>query len=340
MKKVIAYCRISLLLLLALGVCGCEFRPLEEPNRGVNISVKVNVKAVANVTTHIYNEKIPVPDIHPDAMHVVFYEEGGDRMVSEAFITGKALGEDGSCVMSGYVNVLPGTYRMVVYSFGTFYTFVNDCNSWSKINARALEVSDAIKNRYNTSVMPKGRSETIITYTPDHIVVANNPEEVIPFYSGSYTIHADATTVVETYYLQIKVDGLQYVSSARAYLSGMASGNILSERRPIHEPESILYFDMEKSDDNGEPVICAVFNTFGRIEDATNNLSVTFDVVTVDGRNETHTFDITDLFYTEECKKYHWLLLEDRITVDNPGGNGGFTPGVGEWEEENHKVNF
>lgn len=331
----------ALLFLFVTMVLGsCEFRPLEEPNRGVKINVNVNVRAVANVTTHIYNEKIPVPDIHPDAMHVVFYEEGGDRMVSEAFITGKALGEDGSCVMTGYANVLPGTYRMVVYSFGTFYSYVNDCNSWSRINARALQASEAIRNRYNTSVMPMARSEAIVTYTPDHVVVASNPEEKIPFYSGSYTIHAEATTVVETYYLQIKVDGLQYVSSARAYLSGMASGNLLSERRPIHEPESVLYFDMEKGDDKGEPVICAVFNTFGRIEDSTNNLSVTFDVITVDGRNETHTFDITGLFHTEECRKYHWLLLEERIKIDAPDGSGGFKPGVSDWEDDNHKVNF
>ena len=104
----------------------------------------------------------------------------------------------------------------------------------------------------------------------------------------------------------------------------MASGNLLSERRPINEPESVLYFDMEKSDDKGEPVICAVFNTFGRIEDSTNNLSVTFDVITVDGRNETHTFDITALFHTEECRKYHWLLLEERITVGKPEGGRRF----------------
>ena len=338
MKKVIAYCRISLLLLLALGVCGCEFRPLEEPNRGVQINVRVDVNTVVNVTTHIYNEKIPVPDIHPDAMHVAFYEENGDRLVSESFITRKDILDDGTCIMTGYADVLPGTYKMLVYTYGTSYTYVYNSSSWSGINARALQANDFIRNRYQTSVATKGTVPPIITYTPDHVVVASNEKEEIPYNSDSHTIHAVASTVIETYYMQVKVDGLQYVSTARAFLSGMASGNMLSERKPVDDMNTVLFFDMKKSDDKGEPVICSVFNTFGRVEGPDSNVSVTFDIVTVDGEAQSYTVDITDLFETEECKKYHWLLLEDKIKIEKTNGNGGFDLGVNQWEEEEHKI--
>lgn len=340
MKKMHVFQSTFMLLWLLLGMCGCEFRPLEEPNRGVSVNVNVNVKAVSNVTTHIYNDKIPVPEIYPEAMHVLFYEEGGDKLVSESFITKRKMGSDGSCTMTGFANVLPGTYRMLIYSLSTHYTEVNDYKSWNRINARALEVNDDIMNRYKTLKIQNSRTSPMVTHTPDHVVVARNAAEKIPFYTDSYTIHAEATTVVETYYLQIKVDGLPYVGTARAYLSGMASGNLLSKNEPIADPESILYFKLEKSEDQGEPVLCAVFNTFGRLEDSVNNLSITLDVSTVDGRSESYTYDITDLFHSELCQKYHWLLLEEKMQVQKPTGGGGFTPGVTDWEEDNHQVHF
>jgi len=328
------------LLMMMLGLCGCELRPLEEAPEGVEIHVKVNVKAVANVTAHIYNEKIAVPEIYPDAMHVLFYEKDGDRLVSESFITDRQMRNDGECTMTGHVDVLPGTYKVLVYSFGAYYTSVEDYSDWSKIHAKALEVNEVLGNRYRTTMAQSRWTTPIVTHTPDHILVARNGEEVIPDHLDEYTIHAEASTVIDTYYLQVKVDGLQYVSTARAYLSGMASGNLLSKNEPIATPESALYFKMEKSDDQGEPVICAVFNTFGRLEDAVNRLSITFDMVTVDGRNETRTFDITDLFQSELCRKYHWLLLEERIQIEKPAGDDGYTPGVSEWEEDNHKIHF
>lgn len=340
MKKMHVFEFAFMLLGLLLGMCGCEFRPLEDPNRGVNIRVKVNVNTVSNVTAHIYNEKIPVPEIYPDAMHVLFYEEGGDKMVSESFITKREMGTDGTCTMSGFVNILPGTYRMLIYSFGDNYTKVNDYKSWSQVYASAVEVSDNITNRYKTLATLNSRTSPVVTHTPDHVVVARNAEEKIPYYSDSYTIHAEATTVIDTYYLQIKVDGLQYVSTAKAFLSGMASGNLLSKGELIADSESILYFKLEKSEDQGEPVLCAVFNTFGRLEDSVNSLSITLDVATVDGRSESYTYDITDLFHSELCQKYHWLLLEERMQVQKPSGGGGYGPGVTDWEEDNHKVNF
>ena len=61
--------------LLALG--GCHRRPLEDPADYTAIRVKVNVKGILNVTCDVYNEKIPVPKIEPDAMHVIFFDEKG-----------------------------------------------------------------------------------------------------------------------------------------------------------------------------------------------------------------------------------------------------------------------
>ena len=109
------------------------------------------------------------------------------------------------------------------------------------------------------------------------------------------------------------------------------------------EKDHTVYFTLQKGEDDGVPVICNVFNTFGRIPGSDNSLRVTFDIRTVDGRNETREFDITDLFSTEAALEHNWLLLEETITIDppappEPGEGGGFQPGVGDWDDEDHEI--
>lgn len=315
---------------------GCEFRPLEEPGLRTEVNVAVNVETVMNVTCDIYNERIPVPEIFPDAMHVLFFDEKEDYLVSESFITGKIQGEDKECMMHGKVNIMPGTYKMLVYTLGTIDTDVLNYRSWSNIAARAKTEDEYVQQEYNTHRAEGGRASGVVSRMPEHIVVARNEKEVIPNHVGEHTIKAEATTVVETYYLQVKVEGLEYVSGAKAYLSGMASGNLLATNTKVESPEATIHIPLLKSTDEGVPVLCNVFNTFGRNQDAVNELSVTFDLTTVEGKVVSHTFDISDLFHSEACIKHHWLLLEETIKVD--AESGGFKPGVGEWKEEDHNV--
>lgn len=90
--------------------------------------------------------------------------------------------------------------------------------------------------------------------------------------------------MVESWYLQIKVDSLQYVSGAQALLRGMVGSNFIATDTRVNVPETSLWFKMVKSDDNSTPVICAVFNTFGHIEGSVNDLEVTFDLTRTDGK--------------------------------------------------------
>lgn len=321
---------------LVLLAAGCERRPLEDPGYNNMIRVKVDVNAISNVTCDIYNDKIPVPEIDDEVMHVIFYGQD-DRIAAESFISERSTDTEGNTVISGNIAVAPGTYKMLIWNFGTESTVIGDYQRFSLAEAYTNTVSDNILSRYESKV---GENE-IVVYEPDHLVVARNDRETIPYHSGVYTVQADARSVVETYYLQIKIDGLEYVASAQAFLSGMASGNLLSEGRPITDPQNTVYFTLLKSDDKGVPVVCNNFNTFGRIEDSDNQLQVTFDIRTKDGRTVQKSFDISDLFLSEDCIDHHWLLLEETIKIDppeNPGGGGGFDPGVEDWEDENHDI--
>ena len=124
----------------------------------------------------------------------------------------------------------------------------------------------------------------------------------------------------------------------RAVLSGMVGSNLIATNTRVTEPEAAIWFNLQKSDDKGVPVICTVFDTFGRIDRSTNNLEVTFNIQTTDGKTVVRTFNISDLFETENAIRHHWLLLDETIKIDPPQTGGGFDPKVDDWDEEHHDV--
>ncbi len=324
-----------LLIMLAAVLAGCQRRPLEELDYNTRIKVKINVEAIYNVTCDIYNEKIPLPELQLDVMHAVFFEDASGKLAAEAYLTGKSVDEDGNIEFNGDLSIAPGTYRLYSYNFGTEATLIADTYVWEGVKAYALGVPERISGAYSTKV-PAGES---VTYSPDHLVVARSPQEVIPYHTGIYTVRAEAKTVVESYYLQIKVDGLEYVNSASAVLSGLSSANFIALGDRVDDPQATVWFDLQKSDDKGEPVICAIFNTFGRPDGSANDLEVTFDLQTKSGKVQ-RTFNISDLFLSEDCINHHWLLLDETIHIDppEPGGGGGFDPSVNDWDEEHHDI--
>ncbi len=331
-RTIIPAALIAVLMLSA----GCIRRPLEDMDYNTRIKVKINVEAIYNVTCDIYNSKIPIPEIQLDVMHAIFFEENEDKIAAETYLTGTELDEDGNTVFTGDISMVPGTYRLYTYNFGTEATLIKDPYKWESVEAYALGVPDRISSAYTTKVP----SDESFTYSPDHLVVARSPQEVIPYHTGVYTVKAEARSVVESYYLQIKVEGLEYVNSATAVLSGMSSANYIALGNRVDDPQSTVYFEMQKSDDNGVPVICTIFNTFGHPDGSDNDLEVTFDLQTKSGTVQ-RTFNISDLFLSDNAVKHHWLLLDETITIDPPepsGGSGGFEPTVDDWESENHDI--
>ena len=323
---------LAAVLLLSAG---CIRRPLEDISEYTRVKVKVNVKNIHNVTCDIYNEKIPHPEINPEAMHVIFFKQDEDVVAAETFITNVETEDDGSTSLTGDIAIYPGTYRMLIYDYGTEETIVKDYYHYDLAYAYTEAAPYTVKSKFSTKT---GETADIVN-EPDHLVVASNAAETIPYHDGLYTISTEAHSVVESWYLQIKVDGLEYVGSAQAVLSGMVRENLIATDTRVSDPEATVWFRLQKSDDDGVPVICTVFNTFGRIPESANDLSVTFNIQTTDGRTVKCEYDISDLFLTEDAVQRHWLLLEDTITIDPPAQTGGgFDPAVDDWEEEHHDI--
>ncbi len=323
------------LLCAAFILPGCQRRPLEDPDYNTRVKVQINTRAIMNVTCDIYNEKIPVPEIQMDVMHVIFFKENSDEVACESYITDYEVDENGQKSFYGNISIAPGTYRLYAYNFGTETTLIREPYVWDAVEAYPLSLPERISSAYVTKV-PSGEN---FTYSPDHLVVARSPQETIPFHSGIYTVNTEAKSVVESYYLQIKVEGLEYVNSASAVLSGMSSANYITRGERVDDPQSTIYFTMQKSDDDGKPVICAIFNTFGRPDTSSNDLEVTFDLQTRSGKVQ-RSFNISDLFLSEDCINHHWLLLDEVIHIDppKPDTGGGFEPEVVDWENENHEI--
>lgn len=299
-------------LCVILTTASCEKRPLMELGMLTKVIVTVNVSDISNVTCDIYNDKIPVPQIDPEVMHVLFYDQEQKAVAAESFISEKGTNEMGWPVFTGEIAIMPGNYKMLVYNFGTESTIIKGHHAWEEAEAYTSKVSDKTLSNYRTR---NDGVKEIVVYEPDHLVVSSKEKETVPYHTDVHTISVEATSVVESYYLQVKVDGLEYVSSAQAFLSGMVSGNRISNNERITDPANTIYFTLTKSDDKGIPVICNVFSTFGRIENSTNELQITFDIKTTDGRVIQKTYDISDLFLTEDCIKHHWLLLDEVIKM-------------------------
>ena len=337
MGKRILNCLLCVLPLLL--TCSCEFRPLEEMKYQTDIQVDVDINAVLNVTCDIYNELIPQPTIESEVFRVLFFDTKEDKLVGDSFIYDSFVDPvTGNKGVRGNVSIMPGDYRILIYTFGTESTLIENFDSWEK----SLAYTSALSESELKALSLKSLDDESIHYQPDHLLVASNDFERIPYHSGVYTISAAARSVVESYYLQVKVQGLEYVSSAKAVLSSMAPSVNMSTKTPNYEPPVSIYIDLLKSKDGEDDVVCNVFNTFGRIPGSENELRVTFDIKTVDGRSITREFEISDLFESDLCKEHHWLLIDEVIDVpkppETPGGGGGFEPTVDDWEREEHEI--
>ena len=92
-------------------------------------------------------------------------------------------------------------------------------------------------------------------------------------------------------------------------------------------------------------MLCAVFNTFGKINEITSNLFVTFNVYDTAGKLRQYTANLDTVFDSELAHLYNWLIIEDtHIVIPDPHGgqteqsDGGFRPVVDDWDEKHENI--
>jgi hypothetical protein len=339
---------VCFIAVMMLSLVGCERRPLEDPSEYVEIKVKVNIKTVANVTVDVYNKNIPLPDLNTDMMRVLVYDPVTKKLLTQSFISGKSYDEDGSPVLTGTLNIAYGNYDILVYNWDTPETKVTSESDEDAIYAYTEGIPAAQKALYAGRTKADDGTYDLtkldMRYEPDHLLVAREHNVRISPHDKLLVISTEARTVIDSYYIQIHVEGLQYASSAMAVVSGLSPSNHIGLDERDQDPAVAVAFDMIKSTDpnltgENKDVICAIFNTFGKIPEANSDLIVTFNVIDVSGNLQQFQTNLNEVFRSENAIQHHWLLLDETWVIDNPlpdvnPTNGGFQPSVDDWEEE------
>lgn len=347
---------------VVLCASGCQWRPLEDPEDTIEIKVAVEIKTVLNVNASVYNDLIPAPSIKTDMFRVMFYDPNNGKLVSQAFLSEPTTNKEGKSCLGGSVKIGVGTYDMLCYNFDTPDTYVSGENAIENIYAYTNGVSEAIKTRYQSKSDDNGVViDEDIRYEPDHLLVAREMGLKINAHTGLLIIETEATTVVDSYYIQVRIEGAQFANSASAILSGMAPSNHFGLAQRDTDVPSSVYFELQKSIDKNivggnQDVLCCVFNTFGKIYHDENGkavkapvssdseLVIDFNVIRTDGKIFEYKKNMNDIFNSEDAIERHWLLINDKIVVPDPGpgptpsGGGGFQPQVGEWDNVNSDI--
>ena len=353
--------RIFLAVALLLAAVACERRPLLDQSEAVSIKIKVNVKAVTNVNTNIRNSvrlygtntsiwEPKLEQLDPQMMRVLVYDPVTQKLLAQSFITSTEVDEEGNKVFNGNLGISHGNYNFLVYNFDTPTTQVTAENNEGSILAYTPEISSSLKAKYlGTKANEEFYEDMSIRYEPEHLLVANEKDVRISPHDSLVVVHTEASTVVDTYYLQVRVKGLQFASTATAVISGLSPSNHIGTNERTIDPTAAVVFEMQKGQDlsldgDNKDVLCAVFNTFGKIHEVASNLYVTFNVYDTAGNLQQYTANMDSVFNSEEAILYHWLIVDESCLVidipdphggDNPSqGGGGFQPQVDDWEEE------
>lgn len=329
-------------LLLGTLLCvQCDRRPLVEPGNTHCIRVYLD-EELKNVTTGFYDPSLPHPAYEaPEVLRVALYDPSNGRVAAERFLRSQGHDARGH-YYEGYVIADPGRYRLLVYNYATEATLIRGAHRWDEAEAYTEEVEEYLLDRLPGRATGGER----VVHTPDHLFADRCESVTLPHTSRIDTIrnargeHFRAISLVKSYYLQIRVRGIQWVSAATATLTGMAGSARLAEGTARGDDPATLYFDMQRAEaaqrTDGEAVLYTTFNTFGKLPDRDNELKVTFNIVTTDGRALTATIDITGKFSEPDATERQWLILRETIDIpepENPGGGGGFAPGVDDWED-------
>lgn len=337
MSKVLQYIFLAVCMITFLG--SCERRPLVDFESKVKVRVILDTKNILNVTTGIYNESVTPSLSIPGIFRVILYDKDTKQLASQAFITRKGLDDEGNDYYEGDVYINPGSYDLVCYNFDTPNTFVKEEKEKGTIEAFTYQVSEQLYSRFASrleNLTPK------IYYEPDHFFVAREDGITIPETKEVLSVTTYARTVIDTYYVQVRVVNGKYASNAVAMITDLAPSTRFGVNEPKYTEYAGTYFEMYHSvDQRGrlaeQDVLCAVFNTFGKRPDhidpmVESQLYLTFNVVTKDGQNLDMTIDMDEIFQTPEAREKHWLFIDKEIVLPIPD-DGAFEPSVEEWNE-------
>ncbi len=325
-----------LLLTLASLASGCTRRPLVDPELTHYVRVYID-EELKNITTGFYNPDHSHPAYRtPEIMRVLLYDASG-RLAAERYLRNVCRDERGT-YYDGYIVAAPGDYTLVAYNFNTESAIVAEEATLDGIVAYTNEIAMHLRSRLSGR---NNDSHERIVYDADQLFVARGAVSVGYSETVDELRAADgewfvARSIVDAYYLQIRIRNIRYVSSTVALLSGMAGSARLGDKGTDGAEAVTIYFEMLRSnlvEKDDTAIVYSTFGTFGKLPDKENKLELSFDVLTTYGTKVTADIDITEKFGEPDAVDHRWLIIDGAIEIPEPpqSSGGGFTPGVSDW---------
>ena len=215
----------------------------------------------------------------------------------------------------------------------------------------------ALKGQQKVTRAGEDVTEERIVYDPDHFFLANCGDIYVPYTDELDTLKTQdndyftAESVVKSYYIQVPVKNIDYATSSLGLVSGLAGSVHLGTAQVNDEDPVTVYLELRPSENGaagiskggseGLAVMYTTFNTFGKLPESENGLTVTFDFLTTHGGSHTETLDITEEFNSAQAQDKQWILVDEIIELPEPKpqpGSGGFKPTVGEWEDVHSEI--
>lgn len=323
----------------------CEHRILTDPMNVRYIRVYLD-EQIKNVTCGFYNEAYEHPGFNPPMnIYAGLASAETGEIIAEGLIRNHGNDERGH-YLDGYVSAPAGDYHLIMYQLGSPITHIKHPDSYFDMTAYTSPVSDRIMN-YLPQTSASMNKSTIVE-EPEHILASRCENIHLPYSMKVDTLktatgdYFTASSVAKSYYLQLRINGVEWVHAAAAVLNGMAGSSKLCEEDGMVKDDPVnLFFTMNYADkkrvsgtDASTATLYATFTTFGKIPDIKSELTLNFEFTKKDGSTQVETIDITEAFKTQLAIEKQWLLLDEEIHITRPEGTGGMTPGVEGWKDE------
>lgn len=340
MKRFMAY--VALFVILLILSAGCKRIPLYERTTRVNLIIdqekSLDHDIVLSYDTELpeqYQEKID--GTTPAYYEVLVYDINTNELKATHI-----LGKNG-----GQMNLFPGQYHLVVYSFGTESTQVENLNNRLTANAFTTDITELkstiIKSKntsYEAVKSTKGYEDDPIINEPDHLYVANEMDVFIEAFQGreeEITIRTTASSILDVYSLEVlNIKGAENIEKVEAFVTGQIISNHFGKPARNNSPATLA---IEMLPDIQNQRLYTVFNTFGKLPGAQNKIFLDITVTDSGGGQYRYVYDVTNQF-DDPGNKDHQLIIDGEI-IDIPKaehGGGGFQPSVDEWEREDIDV--
>lgn len=334
----------TLFLMIGLLFSACKHRHLEYNGNTHYVRVYVD-EQLLNITEGYYdNTKFHPPYVRPKVFRAMLCDRMTGKMIGERFLQTSGMDFRGYYV-DGYIIAPPGDYHFLAYSFGDEMNQIKAQNDYYQTFAFTTSTS-GINRRYGQNRELSSKEELV--NQPDHLWVVSDENIQLNGWSCIDTLlprnrpFFRASSIIKSYYLQLKVEGGKWVSSASAKIGGFSSGTLLHNRQispspPVEIDFHLIMEDNSKLSHQGnqeETIFYTTFNVFGKLPGPESRCYLDVEFLKIDGSIQREKMEISPQFESQQGKENQWLLIEETIKISPPEYKGGFEPEVGEWENE------